>query len=509
MKLKLKISYLLNVVIIFALIAISIVLYFLSTYHLEQRLELNLRRTASTIGNILDSKKQFIDKDSANKEYDFEDLRNSDIDLYNEISSKWKDYFDKNMLNPFNYYIRIYDKKTRLIWYTNNIIFDTDDKSDNFTIYEFTSILDSIAKRPNTPPFISYDTFENALGNKSQVIFRSEFNNKTYNILVEKYKDYVISIGQPYDFFYYYSATIIYSMIFICLCSILLLNMLLYFLFRHPFSNLAKLNDEISKIQINHTNSRLETDYKYSELNNIAKTINNTIDNVESSFQRLNKFSAEVAHELKTPLTILRGELTLALQGKKSVIQYQQTIASALEESIRMTDVIEALLDLARAETGQAKLFKKHTDLSFLIEDIIEDFEILADEKNIFLKSYIEKNINIEIDPARIRQAILNIVENSIKYTPEKGIITIELKKINNYAVINICDTGIGIPADKITSIFESFYRTDEVKMKNIQGLGLGLTMVKWIIDSHNGIIEVRSKVDEGSVFSVKLPINS
>ena len=150
--------------------------------------------------------------------------------------------------------------------------------------------------------------------------------------------------------------------------------------------------------------------------------------------------------------------------------------------------------------------FKKD-NFSALIEEIADDCEILGEEKNILINTKIEKNIQLTFDADRMHQAILNIIDNAIKYTNPKGMVSIELTRNASNAVLKVIDTGIGISLENIEKIFERFFRTDDVKIKSISGLGLGLTMVKWIIDAHNGEIVVQSKVGEGTAFIISIPI--
>jgi signal transduction histidine kinase len=206
-------------------------------------------------------------------------------------------------------------------------------------------------------------------------------------------------------------------------------------------------------------------------------------------------------------LTILRGELELALRSDKNIEQYQDILLSALEEVVRLTNVVETLLELSKAEAGQIKMNFEKTNLSRLILDIAEDAEILAESKDIKVKKNIQDDIYVYIDSARIHQAALNIVDNAVKYTPQGGEIKIELTNNLNYAHLTVSDTGVGIPEDELKHIFDRFYRVDKSRSGTTHGAGLGLSIVKWIVDAHNGQIEVESILNEGSTFIIKLPV--
>ncbi len=501
---KLRTKILLSVNLMFFII-LSLSLYFalqFSTEHLRKRLEFNLNRTHSTVCSVIESKKTYSFKDSIENNL----LNNSNY--YDYLAHSWDSYFEKNLINSYNYFIRIYDKKEGIIWYSNNMLEAGSEYIDISTSHNFSFISDSLSKLRAAPEGIAWSNFEANVTERNSNIIEKNINGNKYRFFIKDLGNYIVTVGQPFSFFYDYHSDLTKYFGIIIITSILSLMLLGYIFLKFPFESIKELVESINRIEIGKELSKLDTDYNYKEINEIASAINHTLDEVYESQQRLSRFSAEVAHELKTPLTILRGELSLALQGDKSTNDLMITIASSLDEATRLTGVVDALLDLARAETGQAKLFLQESNLSDLLKSLTEDCEILAEEKYLFIKSNIEKELKFSFDSPRMHQAILNILDNAIKYTQEKGIITIDLKQEGNFAVIRVADTGIGIADDDIKKIFESFYRTDEVKMKRLNGLGLGLTMVKWIINAHKGSIDVKSKLGEGSIFSIYIPMN-
>jgi len=236
-------------------------------------------------------------------------------------------------------------------------------------------------------------------------------------------------------------------------------------------------------------------------------TLNDMIARLEASFQQIRQFTSDVSHELRTPLSILMGELELALRSRRSPEEYEQILSTALEEVIRLSKLVQNLLELSRAETGQINLTMEQLDLSLLLHDIVEDAEILAEAKNIQVHSSIETPLWIRGDKHRLYQAFLNLVDNAVKYTPENQTIAIRGARQGQNVVVEIEDTGIGIPAKDIPFIFRRFYRVDKARSRKIQGQGLGLAIVQWIIHSHGGEIQVESTPGKGSCFRIILPV--
>jgi signal transduction histidine kinase len=230
------------------------------------------------------------------------------------------------------------------------------------------------------------------------------------------------------------------------------------------------------------------------------------IERLEESFNQIRRFTSDASHELKTPLTILRGEIEIALQTQKKPEQYQIILASALEEAERLSNVVETLLELSRADAGQVKMTFQEQNIAKLIMDISEDAEILAEQKNIWVEKRIPQTVTATFDSARLHQAILNIVDNAIKYTNENGKISIELTEDEKYAILKVSDTGIGIPKNQLPYIFDRFYRVDKARSQETRGTGLGLSIVKWIIDVHKGKIDIKSQLHYGTSFTIKIP---
>jgi signal transduction histidine kinase len=235
--------------------------------------------------------------------------------------------------------------------------------------------------------------------------------------------------------------------------------------------------DEIAvnaeEITASNLSRRLPEPLTNDEVGHLTNTLNKMIERLEESFNQIRRFTSDASHELKTPLTILRGEIEIALQTQKKPEQYQIILASALEEAERLSNVVETLLELSRADAGQVKMTFQEQNIAKLIMDISEDAEILAEQKNIWVEKRIPQTVTATFDSARLHQAILNIVDNAIKYTNENGKISIELTEDEKYAILKVSDTGIGIPKNQLPYIFDSFYRVDKARSQETRGTGL------------------------------------
>ncbi len=245
------------------------------------------------------------------------------------------------------------------------------------------------------------------------------------------------------------------------------------------------------------------------ELSQMVVSLNQMLDRLDKSFRRVRQFSGDASHELRTPLTILRGETEVTLRWAKTPEEFRDMLHSNMEEIDRMERIIESLLTLAKSEVGELTLEMKELSLSDLVQDLYLQSSILCEPKQIEVELLleVEKEIRIRGDELRLRQMFLNLISNAIKYTPEGGRLEIGMKMANDFAVIAINDSGIGISEEHLAHIFDRFYRVDKARNRMDGGTGLGLAIVKWIAEAHGGSIQVSSKVGKGSSFSVRLPL--
>lgn len=242
------------------------------------------------------------------------------------------------------------------------------------------------------------------------------------------------------------------------------------------------------------------------ELGELIETINATISRLQSSFSEIRQFSMNVAHELKTPLTIMKGESELALTKQLSGEETQELILSYLEETTRMARIVDDLLTLAKADIGQVALESQAVNLTEMINELFEDAQILAEPKNIVVELVRNDPVTVQGDNARLRQLFRAILSNAVQYIDNGGTIRIESRQSAASVEVSIEDTGIGIAPEHVEKIFERFYRVDQARTRRRGGSGLGLSIAKWIAESHGGRISVESTLERGSRFVIYLP---
>lgn len=240
------------------------------------------------------------------------------------------------------------------------------------------------------------------------------------------------------------------------------------------------------------------------EIKKLADTFNDMLVKLEEAFSSERKFIQDVSHELRTPLTILRGELEVALKKLRSPEEYESVLQSSLEEIDRISKIVDNLLILARFETKEVPLEMRPVDLNSLVQDIANDIDILAQEKNIKINFKAKERIILAADASYLKRLFLNLLDNAVKYTQDSGNISLDLSSAKDFAKIKISDTGIGIASDKLPFIFNRFYRAGQGHY-NV-GFGLGLAIAKSIVEIHKGRIEVESRPGQGSAFTVYLP---
>lgn len=252
---------------------------------------------------------------------------------------------------------------------------------------------------------------------------------------------------------------------------------------------------------------RLTVPSAQDEIGRLAVTFNEMIARLECSFRQVRQFTSDASHELRTPLTVLKGETELALRRPRSAEDYRLVLESGLEEIDRMTRIVEELLFLSRADLGEVKMECKPVRSDLLLEDIKRQADVLAQEQDIEVTIGTIEPATIAGDELRLRELLLNLVDNAVKYSFKGGKVDLSLVRHGHLARLSVMDRGIGIPPDEQSRIFDRFYRTDGARAHAKKGTGLGLAICKWIAEAHGGKIEVQSRPGEGSLFTVLLPL--
>lgn len=252
---------------------------------------------------------------------------------------------------------------------------------------------------------------------------------------------------------------------------------------------------------------RLPIEGPEDELYSLSKTLNHMIDRLESSFTQIQQFTSDVSHELRTSLTIIRGELDVALNRNRSEKEYKDVLYAVLEEVIYLSDMVEKFLYLSRKTSNSNLIERKTVDGMLLFQNVRNHLLSLEIKKQIELHIQIPNPFILFGDEDLLRRLFINLIENALKYTPEGGTVEIKANRTEKFIYINVIDNGIGISEEHLPFIFQRFYRADDSRSRSQGGTGLGLSLCKWIVDVHEGTIEVRSKPDEGTCISVKLPV--
>ncbi len=259
-------------------------------------------------------------------------------------------------------------------------------------------------------------------------------------------------------------------------------------------------------IGVSNLNRRIEI-HSEDEIGRLASTLNRMIDRLEAAFNRERQFAADASHELRTPLSVIQAEASLALEQERSAEEYRKSLKIVSEEVDYMSTVLGNLLLMIRNEQGREPLRLQTVNLADLLKSICAGFEAPAREKNLSLVFEEPKAIILQGDQFRLKQALSNIIDNAVRYTPAGGRVVVSAHQEGEWAVTTVSDTGIGIPEDLVTRIFERFYRVDQAKSRSRGGAGLGLAIAKHAVDAHGGRIEVNSAVGKGSTFKVFLPL--
>lgn len=270
----------------------------------------------------------------------------------------------------------------------------------------------------------------------------------------------------------------------------------------NPLRQLIKtLNSIIASGRVDERVSVEHGDRLYDELTILFNTM---LDKIENLIKGMRNILDNVAHDLRTPITRLRGTAEMALQSEVKE-DLKEALSDSMEESERILITLNTLMDVSEAETGAIKLNPTEINIAPVIDEIVDLYDYVAEVKEIKINSKYPDELYIIADKNWIRQVIANLVDNAIKYTPSGGKVDIESTKTDNEVVISVTDTGVGIPNEELQNIWERLYRGD--KSRSERGLGLGLSLVKAIVGAHNGHVEVTSKPGSGSRFSVYLPM--
>jgi heavy metal sensor kinase len=279
-----------------------------------------------------------------------------------------------------------------------------------------------------------------------------------------------------------------------------------WILARRSLSPIGYIASKAQSITSESLGERLTLRGTNDEMDELIRTINGMIARLESSFKRMAEFTADASHELKTPICAMRGEAEVLLLKERKCEEYQEGLAHFIEQFDHLNQLINDLILLSKFDTTQVELQRDPLRLDLLIQDLSHLFQVFAGQKNIALEIGTLEEVTVMGDKVRLQQLFTNLIDNAIKYTP-KGSIHVTVEKNESAGLVRIQDTGMGIPKEEQVKIFKRFYRVDKSRSRETGGVGLGLSIAEWIANAHHGRIEVDSELNQGSTFTVYLPV--
>jgi heavy metal sensor kinase len=275
---------------------------------------------------------------------------------------------------------------------------------------------------------------------------------------------------------------------------------------RRALGPLVRLAARARLITADQIHELLPEESSSAEVEDLRMAINETLARLNRAFQQLGRFSGDASHELRTPLTALRAVGEASLRKPRTAEEYREVIGSMLEEVDRLTRLSDDLLTLARAETGRAHLHVESVDLAVLAREVASHLLVLAEERGQTVEVQAESPVTVEGDRAALRQALVNLLDNAIKYSPPESRIIVAAGFEGPSAFLRVVDDGPGIPAADQPRVFERFFRADRQRSREMGGTGLGLSIVKLVAETHGGTVSLASESGHGCTFTVRLP---
>jgi signal transduction histidine kinase len=276
------------------------------------------------------------------------------------------------------------------------------------------------------------------------------------------------------------------------------------FLAARTFRPIRHLIETVRSVFVGKLETRVRISHTGDELDELARLFNGMLEKIEGLIKGMRDSLDNVAHDLRTPMARLRAGAETALRSARNIKVYREALADCMDESDQILKMLNTLMDISEAETGIMKLDLKVFDLATVIEETVDVYDYLAEEKDLKIQRRIPLNLCLKGDPNRIRQVIGNLLDNAIKYTPAGGKVELNAHVDGKNTVIMVKDTGIGIPPEDLPRIWDRLFRGDQ--SRSISGLGLGLSLVKAVVEAHGGKVQATSEPIGGTVFTISIP---
>ena len=280
-----------------------------------------------------------------------------------------------------------------------------------------------------------------------------------------------------------------------------------FVLVRRALDPVARIAAKAEDITQHNLSERLPVVHSGDELERLSVSLNHMISRLEDAIHGSKQFVADASHELRTPLTVMRGELESLAQDAALGRETRETLGSVLEEVARLGEIVESLFALSRLDAGEAPAQWLRFDLAELAATTAGQMGLLATDKNVTMECDSSCFAPVEGDRARLKQVIVNLLDNAIKYTPSGGRVRLSVRREQGFAILDVADDGPGIPAEALPHVFKRFFRVDPSRSREQGGAGLGLAIVKSICAAHGADVEVTSVPGRGSIFRVRQPL--
>jgi heavy metal sensor kinase len=280
-----------------------------------------------------------------------------------------------------------------------------------------------------------------------------------------------------------------------------------FVLVRRALEPVERIAAKAEAITQHNLSERLPVVHSGDELERLSVSLNHMISRLEDAIRSSKQFVADASHELRTPLTVMRGELESLAQDGQLGRETRETLGSVLEEVERLGEIVDSLFALSRLDAGEAHAEWLRFDLAELAATTAEQMNLLAEDKNVSVACESAAGVTVEGDRARLKQVIVNLLDNAIKYTPSGGRVRLSVRREGGFAILDVSDDGVGIPAEALPHVFKRFYRVDDSRSREQGGAGLGLAIVKSICTAHGAEVEVVSAPGKGSTFRVRQPL--
>jgi heavy metal sensor kinase len=319
---------------------------------------------------------------------------------------------------------------------------------------------------------------------------------------------YRIQVAAPMDDFYEAMDRFKWLVLLLSPLVLVLASGSGYWLSRRALAPVDQITRAAQDINYSNLGQRLDVPRSGDELQRLSETLNSMLARLESSFNRITRFTADASHELRTPLALMRTTTEVSLRTSQTVSDHREAQEEVLVELEKTSSLVEKLMLLARADAGVESLQRLPVNVADCLREACKDGQILAETKQLSFQQNINSStLVVEGDSQALHRLFLILIDNAVKYTPSGGSIVVGLTGSDDSAVAEFRDTGIGISAVDLPNIFDRFYRADKARSREFGGVGLGLSIARWVAEAHRGSIEVQSTLGAGSVFRVRLPL--